>query len=57
VAPEIIAGRVRIDQQGLGDLLGHPAAAQEDHRVDAVGLALGARTPVSEAQFAQLGFG
>ena len=49
----MVAHRVGVDQQGLGHLLCRPAARQQHHRLDAVGLALVVRGAVRPTQFGE----
>jgi hypothetical protein len=50
----MVAHGVGVDQQDFGDLLCRPAARQRHDRLDAVGLALVARTPVGGTQLGEL---
>jgi hypothetical protein len=54
IAPKMVAYRVGVDQQDRGHLLCRPAARQRHDRLDAVGLALVARTPVGGTQLGEL---
>ena len=45
--------RVRIDQQGVGDIHHPPTLAEQDHRMEAIGLTRIAHTPVRCTQFAE----
>lgn len=49
----MVAYRIGVDLQDLGDLFGTPACAEQHDRLDAVGLALVARLAMGRAQFSQ----
>ncbi len=53
IALEVVAHRIGVDQQGLGDIFRRAPARQQDHGLDAVGLALVARTPVRGTQLGE----
>jgi len=50
VTLEVVAHGIGVDQEGLGDILRRAPTRQQHDRLNAVGFALVARTPVGRAQ-------
>lgn len=50
---KVVAHHVGVDQQGLGDIFCRGPTPQQDHRLDAVGLALVTCTPVRGTQIGE----
>ncbi len=54
VAPVMVAHRIGVDLQHLGDVLRAPPRRQQHHRLDPIGLTLAARQAMSAPQFLKL---
>ena len=51
---KMVAHRIGVDQQGIGNIVCPPAARQQHHRLDAVGLALVAGAAMRRTQLGEL---
>jgi len=56
VALEVVAHRVGVEQQGIGNVRHRATLTQENHRVDPIRLAHVPDPPVRRPQFGQLSF-